>query len=132
MTRINVIDPNLLSDKHLGAEYRELPRVFRLVADAVARGEKPDDPRNPKEYVLGPGHVRFFYPRLGYLVSRHYDIVEECERRGRKISFRLVPCHTLQIPRDWFGGWIPTPEAMALNLARIMERGGLRQNISVL
>jgi hypothetical protein len=39
MTRINCIDPALLSDKHLGAEYRELPRIFNLVRDAIKRGE---------------------------------------------------------------------------------------------
>lgn len=31
MTRINVIPVQLLSDQHLGAEYRELPRVFGAV-----------------------------------------------------------------------------------------------------
>ena len=130
MTRINVVDPSLLSDKHLGAEYRELPRVFGLVAQAVARGESPDDPRNPREYVLGTGHVRFFYPRLEYVARRFHALVLECERRGRKIQFSGVPPH--EIPIEWWGDYAPTPEAVKLNLERIELRGGLRPNINVL
>lgn len=64
MTRINVVDPALLSGAHLVAEYRELPRVFALALEASMRGETPTDPRNPREYCLGPGHVRVFYPPL--------------------------------------------------------------------
>lgn len=60
MTRINCIPPRELSREHLIAEYRELPRIFALVRAAIARGESPDDPRNPTSYTLGAGHVRFF------------------------------------------------------------------------
>lgn len=42
MTRVNVVDPSLLSDKHLGAEYRELPRVFGEVKRKIAMGAKPN------------------------------------------------------------------------------------------
>ena len=126
MTRINVIDPSRLSDKHLGAEYRELPRVFGLVREAQARGERPDDPRNPQQYVLGAGHVRFFYPRLGYLVERYLWLCEECRKRGRAVNFGNPAELTTGINAAWFGYWAPDAEAERLNVARINERGGLR------
>ena len=121
MTRINCVPVDELTDAHLGAEYRELPRVFGLVRAAIARGERPDDPRNPAAYVLGPGHVRFFYPRLSYLIERYAQIAEECERRGRRVRFRALPLGT-PIPPGWWGAWAPDAAAQALNRARIAER----------
>ena len=124
MTRINLVDPALLSDKHLGAEYRELPRVFALVRAAAERGEKPGD-GSPERFTLGTGHVRFFYPRLGFLVQRHALLVQECARRGRKVSYPAPPL--AGIPGEWFGGYEPTDADMRLSLNRIEERGGLRR-----
>ena len=120
MTRINLVPPSELSDKHLGAEYRELPRVFSLVRDAGARSERPDDPRNPKIYVLGPGHVRFFYPRLNFLAKRFTALIMECQSRNRVVNYPYVVA--LDIPTEWWGDYEPTPEALALNRQRIKER----------
>lgn len=126
MTRINVVDPSLLSSKHLIAEYRELPRVFGLVAKAVARGEQPNDPRNPAHYVLGTGHVRFFYPRLGYLRDRFDAIVLELRARGVRVAFGGIPDVAMFIPKEWHGSYSPTPEAVHANVERIIQRGGLK------
>jgi deoxyribonuclease (pyrimidine dimer) len=126
MTRINLVDPATLTDKHLGAEYRELPRTFGLVRAAVARGEQPTDPRNPAEFCLGSGHVRFFYPRLGWLVERYMLLVQECRRRGRAVNFAAPD--TAGIPAEWFGYWQPTPRDIALSQARIeakLSKGAL-------
>lgn len=120
MTRINVVPPTELSDKHLGAEYRELPRVFALVRAAAERGEQPTDPRNPAAYRLGPGHVRFFYPRLGWLARRHRELVQECQRRGRRVAYPDPPADG--IPLEWFGDWKPQPQDLDINRQRIKER----------
>jgi len=122
MTRINCIPVQELTDKHLGAEYRELPRLFKQVAAAVARGERPDDPRNPTRYTLGEGHVRFFYPRLGFIVTRYHQIALECVLRNRKVLYDGVPPAADEIPPEWFGQWKPDAQALALNRARIAER----------
>lgn len=122
MTRINVVPPSELSNSHLGAEYRELPRVFGLVYEAMLRGEKPNDPRNPTEYVLGPGHVRFFYGKLAYLRRRYAAIVEERLARKQRVSFPQLPIEVKLIPDEWWGEYEPTPQALALNRARIAER----------
>lgn len=124
MTRINVIDPRLLSDKHLGAEYRELPRVFGLVRAAIARGLTPTQIQSPQIYTMGPGHVLFFYTRLLWVENRYYRLVEECKARGRTVEYPDPPSHG--IPVEWFGDWKPTPAAIITNTDRIELRGGLR------
>lgn len=122
MTRINCIPPNELARPHLVAEYRELPRVFALVRAAIARQERPDDPRNPCEYCLGAGHVRFFYSRLGYLARRQAALVAEMKARGYQPLFTDTH-HLLDgFPEAWCQDWEPTAEALALNRARIADR----------
>ena len=127
MTRINVIDPERLSDAHLGAEYRELPRVFGLVRAAILRGESPDDRRNPSVYVLGTGHVRFFYPRLGFLAKRYQALCDECRNRGRVVNYGNVEELTSGISKEWMSDWEPDARAVELNIQRINDRGGLRK-----
>lgn len=111
MTRINVVPVKELCDKHLLAEYRELPRVFALARHC---------PDAPKEYVLGAGHVKFFYDKLNFLIDRFHRIVEECYERGFKIKHTLAPVK--EVSEDLFGNYDPTPEALALNRTRIAER----------
>jgi len=122
MTRINCVPVEELTDKHLGAEYRELPRLFGQIQKAIERGESPDDPRNPKEYKLGKGHTRFFYDKLQWLRYRHEQLVNECKIRGRIVNFPVVPKYIWDIPNEWWQDWEPTPEAMELNRQRIQER----------
>ena len=126
MTRINCVPPAELATPHLVAEYRELPRVFGLVRAAIARGERPDDPRNPTGYRLGAGHVRFFYRRLGYLARRQGLLVREMQARGHVPRF-TDPSGLLDgIPEGWREDWTPLPEALALNRARLAERLGAK------
>lgn len=122
MTRINCIPPAELTTPHLLAEYRELPRIFGLVRAAIARGETPDDPRNPTEYRLGSGHVRFFYPRCGYLLNRQIALIAEMQARGLKPSFTNPDALIDGLPPAWCADWTPAPEAMTLNRGRIAER----------
>ena len=122
MTRINCVPVEELTDKHLGAEYRELPRLFGQIKKAIERGESPDDPRNPKEYKLGTGHTRFFYNKLHWLCHRYYKLVNECEKRGRVVNYPHPPAFIINTPDVWWDWWQPTPEAMEINRQRIKER----------
>lgn len=123
MTRINCVPPNILCQQHLVAEYRELPRIFGYVIKAVDRGESPDDVRNPRSYVLGKGHVRFFYPRLGYLIQRQKSIVSEMKSRGITVNFEAPEREKFDtIPDEWFGDWIPNEQEIAINMDRINIR----------
>lgn len=126
MTRINCIPPTELSGPHLVAEYRELPRVFALVRAAIMRGEKPNDPRNPVEYRLGAGHVRFFYCRLGYLAQRQASLINEMRARGYQPQYDNTTALLDGLPAEWCQDWIPTPMAIAMNKARIAERTATR------
>jgi hypothetical protein len=119
MTRINCVPVRELHDKHLLAEYRELPRVFKLAYAAYARGEGPA--AHPAEYTLGKGHVKFFYTRLWWLAQRFDQIYLELRQRGFQPQYSTVPV-VPRMPQSWHRGWCPTPEALAINRQRIQER----------
>lgn len=119
MTRINCVPVQELHNKHLVAEYRELPRVFKLaVAYFDKHGFPPPDA--PTVYTLGKGHVKFFYTRLGYCIDRFHQLVREMDLRGYHPQFRNV--QPFYVPLSWSVRWNPTPEALALNRERIKQR----------
>ena len=127
MTRINVIDPALLNPDHLGAEYRELPRVFGNVRKLIEKGIQPHQIKQIPTYRLGKGHLTFFYPRLAYLVRRYQQICDVCRYRGRAVNYGNIDTLVEGIDACWFGEWEPDEKAIQLNLSRIVERGGLVQ-----
>ena len=124
MTRINCVPVEELTREHLVAEYRELPRIFKLIRAAEARGEAPTDGRNPREYVLGTGHVRFFYDKVPWLFDRQRRLVAEMRRRGYQPQFDASPEELLpdgcEIGR--WNDWEPDERALALNRSRIADR----------
>jgi deoxyribonuclease (pyrimidine dimer) len=123
VTRINLVPPRELGVRHLVAEYRELPRVFSLVARAVRDGRKPADIIAPADYVLGKGHVKFFYTRLAWLADRQFELVEEMKRRGYTPQFtEHMRVSWANIPDEWWGDYQPTRKAIAINRQRIKER----------
>lgn len=84
MTRINCIPVEELHQKHLVAEYRELPRVFAL-CDKHYSARKPMI--IPFNYTMGKGHVLFFYNKLAWLSNRYSALIDEMRRRGYNPSF---------------------------------------------
>ena len=124
MTRINCIPVQELTDKHLLAEYYELPRVFTLAKKAYDR----DDIKNiPPTYTLGKGHVRFFYDKLEYLYSRFLDLSNELNERGVNLSYtKFIGAENKYFACDVSicNDWQPTEEAMEINRERIKERLG--------
>lgn len=120
MTRINLVPPSELSGPHLVAEYRELPRIFGLVRNRVAKGQTPKDCKIPTKYKLGIGHVTFFFDKLRFLKDRQCSLIQEMKNRGYKPSFSDPDI--ADIPSDWKNQYSPTPEALSINRARIKER----------
>jgi hypothetical protein len=116
MTRINILDPEHLSDQHLLAEYRELPRIFTLVANGKAKGVPGAD------YTLGTGHVTFFYDKLYYLYKRYYRLVAEL--RSRKYDITPINPDDLWLvgTTDQWKDYKPTPEAIIINLERLLDK----------
>jgi deoxyribonuclease (pyrimidine dimer) len=89
MTRINIgIEPHELCDKHLLAEYRELPRIWR--ARLVSKA--------PPNFKLGPGHVLWCaqYPRT--IADQFSALVAEMLHRGWSPSFLTPPAHAAASP----------------------------------
>lgn len=76
MVRINLVDPALLADQHLVAEYDEILMLLGSLRKCAM------DKGVPKEYCLGKGHIKFFRNKLGYLKKRHERLKKEMRRRG--------------------------------------------------
>lgn len=116
MTRINCIPVAELHDKHLLAEYRELPRIFGA-ARPLAKHERVDT------YRMGAGHVKFFYDKLLYLVKRQKELIDECIKRGYNITHTDVEHAAKRCPYpELFNDWKPDSEAQAINRNRINQR----------
>lgn len=82
MTRINCgISPIELTDQHLLAEIRELPRpVSRIVKNNGLVNLK----NIPSEFKLGTGHESFFYDKVEYLHNRYLALLDEYKNRFNK------------------------------------------------
>jgi len=119
MTRVNVIPPSELSDKHLLGEHHEITRVFTLARNAQWEMHKK---KQPAAYTLGIGHVLFFYDKLGYISKRYDSICKEMLSRGFKCN-RIPEKELLQgIGKHMLWDYTPTHEAIEINRQRIKER----------
>lgn len=116
MTRINCVPAAELCRQHLVAEYRELPRVFKLAEAAAQRGPA----LAPANYTLGPGHVKFFYARLGYCRRRFQELVAELLRRGYHPQY--TSCPVVEVPASWWQDWAPDATSLQLNRQRLADR----------
>lgn len=121
MTRINLTLVSELADQHLIAEYRELPRVFGAVRKHVQNGKRPSDFKISSTFILGSGHVTFFYDKLEFLRKRQSDIIDECLKRGFNIKETEVP-DISDIPSAWCGDYTPHSGSVAISQARLDEK----------
>lgn len=121
MTRINLVDPANLSSQHLIAEYREIMRLPNNLRKSLQRKIPFKMSEIPNEYVLGKGHVKFFYNKMKFLRRRFKALVAEMLKRGYQPHFKdaniFIPDEK-KFDRDYR----PTPKAIKLNRARIKER----------
>jgi len=119
MTRINLVDPKLLTKQHLIAERRELPRIFTRV-------KKPVDLRKtPTSYRMGTGHVTFFYDKIKFLRNRYVELCDECLRRGVNIDTELsvkILSDSYDIPPELNFDWVPCDKDIQVNLQRLIEK----------
>ncbi|AMM44082.1 endonuclease V N-glycosylase UV repair enzyme [Pectobacterium phage vB_PcaM_CBB] len=121
MTRINLVPVQELADQHLMAEYRELPRVFGAVQKHIDAGKKIKDFKINQTYILGTGHVTFFYDKLLFLSLRHEQIVLECLKRGIKIS-NIDKYDVSSFPSVWCNDYIPTEAEISISRTRLIEK----------
>jgi deoxyribonuclease (pyrimidine dimer) len=129
MTRINVVPVEDLSRQHLLGENKEILRVFGLVRKAKARGINKynfsQKVKQPSDYTLGEGHVKFFYDKLGFIVDRYKQVTSEMIKRG--YTPNIIPENELVdgIESFWLKDYVPTENAIKLNISRINERLGV-------
>ena len=124
MTRINCgIPPANLSDKHLLAEHREIKRIPNHVAKHWCKIVSDGIKSIPKEFVLGKGHVRFFFDKGEYTFQRYQQIYIECIKRGFKVTYYG---HAWDIYEDidikWYKDYTPTFQDISTVLERIHQR----------
>jgi deoxyribonuclease (pyrimidine dimer) len=120
MTRINVgIFPGELSRQHLIAEHREIKRIPNSIHKAKLVFI-------PKQFCLGPGHVRFFYDKGKYLLNRYLDIYNECIRRGYNVQYYGSAWDNY--PDHLFNDWSHTETDTELIRQRIKERTNESKN----
>ena len=133
MTRINIVPPELLSDKHLSAERYELPRVITAVLNAQQADKTPQDFDIPPEYRLGTGHVKFFYDKLAWVCDRLRLLHLEAATRGwdvdllgleKDLAHRVSTLHV-----HWFNDCAFSPNAYYLNMARLAKRSKMAEVI---
>lgn len=122
MTRINCIPVEELVSKHLIAEYRELPRIYRLVKDRVAKGQTPSDINVPDNYTLGTGHVLFFFNKLEWVTERYKQLCLEMHKRGYAVNYGDHTELCVGIPKEWFGNYKADKKALDINRERIALR----------
>lgn len=120
MTRINVVPVQELSRQHLIAEYREITRLPKNLNKSLNRDKPFNMDEIPKQYVLGKGHVKFFYNKMGYLKNRFEELVCEMIKRGYNPNY--TDATIFDVGAKWMGNYVPTEHALDINRARIKER----------
>jgi len=129
MTRINVVPVEVLSDKHLMAEYRELPRIFTSVHKLQAQNiMNPITIGIPKNYCLGTGHMKFFYNKIGWLLTRYEQLYSELVKRKFNLDnemYSSIVKNARMLRRIYFRPYEPSPEDIYLNMARLCKRSNM-------
>lgn len=126
MTRINVVPVEELCDQHLFAEFRELTRIPNTIKSGKA---KVDINTIPKEYVLGAGHVKFFYNKLAWLQNRYEQLFFECIRRNINVTY-IWPDDLISTHKHLFNNYVVTDYALQINRDRITERMPVKPRFS--
>jgi deoxyribonuclease (pyrimidine dimer) len=120
MTRINVVPVKELCNQHLFAEWREMPRLVGNLNKSLSRQVPFSMEEIPDAYLLGQGHVKFFYNKFAWLYNRHREITEVLLAKGYNIQADSEIFRSVE-PK-WFNDWVPTEDALRLNRQRINEK----------
>ena len=126
MTRINLIPVEELTDQHLMAEYRELPMIAKALEKTLKSRSRYQETKVSSTYVLGTGHIYFFYNKRDYLVERYLSLVKELKCR----KFNIDP-DTRNMFWEIFDNinqihWKPSAKEIEINRTRINERISLK------
>ena len=127
MTRINIITPNLLTDQHLIAEYREITMVPAALQRTINSKSGLILKKIPKNFTLNKGHVTFFYNKGKYLHKRYLALIREMQDRGMnpdpKRKFKKE-----QWPNELYKDWEPKDKDIQAIRERIEEKISQKPN----
>ena len=132
MTRINIIPPRYLANRHLVAEFTELPRLAPYLQKTLQQKSPAVIKKEiAPHYILGKGHVYFWYDKIPFLQKRYELLAKEMTRRGMAVNkesydknqkrFSVLMKHK-DISKDFFVGYRPSKQEVKVNAARIATR----------
>jgi deoxyribonuclease (pyrimidine dimer) len=102
------------------AEYRELP----MIAGSLRRSLKSKKglPPIPNKYLLGKGHVSFFYNKGLFLSRRYSSLINELLIRGYNLDLnRVVDFQTFK-DNGLYNDWVADYSDLGVNVSRINQR----------
>jgi len=113
MVRVNLVNPKQLADQQLVAEHNEILILIAYIKKYPACEDLP------KEYCLGPGHMRFFKDKIAFLHNRHESLKKEMKLRGfkttKKVSLKGFKKQNLK-------DWKPTEKDLKIIKKRLTEK----------
>lgn len=118
--RINIIDPKLLADQHLIAEYREIKMLPKALIKSINSKNGLDLSRISKEYTLNKGHGYFFYNKISYITNRFNLLLDEMHNRDFQTNFTSLELDN--IPPYLFNDYTPSPDEIRTNIERLLLR----------
>lgn len=113
MVRVNLINPELLADQHLVAEYNEMLMLVSYIR------RYPELDSIPAGYTLGKGHMRFFKDKVLYLKKRHELIKAEMRGRGFATNKSIV---LKGFPRQMLNDYKPSKAEKDIIKKRLIEK----------
>ncbi len=121
MTRVNLVDPSILTDQHLVAERLELSFV---VSSAIRSFNSKSGLKVNPVFVLGAGHVSFFHDKLSYIKDRHRELTNEMIRRGMKPKYPLQKIDYVEevLPQLMVNKYKPSDRDINIVKVRIIDR----------
>lgn len=124
MMRGNLIPVEELMDQHLMAEWRELKMVPAALRKSL-HTRSPEQILNtiPHHYVLGKGHITFWYNKLLFLKERYAQLTCELLARGYNLKYRgRFDAFTVNLPACFFNHYTPSIEEIQTSRQRIEEK----------
>jgi hypothetical protein len=117
MVRVNLLNPKLLLDQHLLAEWNEIQMLLGYIQ------KYPNlDGTEPTTYTLGKGHMKFFKNKLYYLFTRLFFLRNEIYLRNYKTKKLIDVMNTYKLPTLSFNNYIPTEKDYDIIKERIYSR----------
>jgi deoxyribonuclease (pyrimidine dimer) len=124
MTRINAdLDPKRLTDQHLMAEYQELAMVHASLRRSLR--SKPAHEvlkKIPAQYMLGKGHVTFFYNKLTFLEKRYLQLIAELKARNYNLNPNRKFIHEGEFPVEFYNDWQANNNDRRIIAERLVSR----------